>query len=189
MQVLSTWLSPELVRQWQARGSDSREAFAYFVRARAYGHEGTPDGDAQAEELYRLAIERDPQFALAYVGLAEVKLSTISSRELKVVDVSEEVVQLLATAEKLNPDMPELMAVKGWFAKERKAYGEAEQFLQNAIARNPGDAVVNGLGHLYEAQGRSRGAGPIHAGCRTRSDVLRVSDVSLPDVAGSWAER
>ena len=105
-QVLRTWLSPELVRQWQARGPDSREAFGYFVRARAYGHQGTPDGDAQAEELYRLAIERDPQFALAYVGLAEVKLSTLSSRELKLADVSEEVAQLLATAEKLNADMP-----------------------------------------------------------------------------------
>jgi TolB-like protein/DNA-binding winged helix-turn-helix (wHTH) protein/Tfp pilus assembly protein PilF len=158
-QVLRTWLSPELVRQWQARGSEGREAFGYFVRAKAYGHVGTPDGDAQAEELYRLAIERDPQFALAYVGLAEVKLSTITSRELKVADVSEEVVQLLATAEKLNPDMPELMAVKGWYARERKAYDEAAQFLQEAIARNPGDAVINGrLGVLYEWLGRPRDA-------------------------------
>ena len=149
-QALRIWLSPELVRQWQARGPHSSRGIRLFrARAQAYGHEGTPDGDAQAEELYRLAIERDPQFALAYVGLAEVKLGTISSRELKVADVSEEVVQLLATAEKLNPDMPELFAVKGWFANERKAYDEAEQFLLDAIARNPGDAVVNGrLGNL-----------------------------------------
>jgi len=158
-QVLRTWLSPELIRQWQARGPDSREAFAYFVRARAYGHQGTPDGDAQAEELYRLAIERDPRFALAYVGLAEVKLSTISSRELKIVDVSTEVAKLLGTAEKLNPGMPELVAAKGWFAIERKSYDEAEQLLLDAIARNPGDAVVNGrLGNLYESLGRPRDA-------------------------------
>jgi TolB-like protein/DNA-binding winged helix-turn-helix (wHTH) protein len=158
-QVLRTWLSPELVRQWQARGSDSREAFGYFVRARAYGHEGTPDGDNQAEELYRLAIERDPRFALAYVGLAEVKLSTISSRELKIVDVSEEVAKLLATAEKLNANMPELVAAKGWFAIERKAYDEAEQLLLDAIARNPASAVINGrLGNLYDGLGRPRDA-------------------------------
>src|SRR6188768_827179 len=158
-QVLRTWLSPELIRQWQARGPDSREAFGYFVRARAYGHQGTPDGDAQAEELYRLAIERDPRFALAYVGLAEVRLSTISSRELKIVDVSNEVGQLLDTAEKLNADMPELVAAKGWFAIERKSYDEAEQLLLDAIARNPGDAVVNGrLGNLYESLGRPRDA-------------------------------
>jgi TolB-like protein/DNA-binding winged helix-turn-helix (wHTH) protein len=158
-QALRTWLSPELVRQWQARGSDSREAFGYFVRARAYGHEGTPDGDGQAEELYRLAIERDPQFALAYVGLAEVKLSTLSSRELKIADVSKEVTQLLATAEKLNAAMPELVAAKGWFAIERRSYDEAEQLLLDAIARNPGNAVVNGrLGNLYESLGRPRDA-------------------------------
>jgi len=158
-QVLRTWLSPELVRQWQARGPDSREAFGYFVRARAYGHEGTPDGDAQAEELYRLAIERDPQFALAYVGLAEVKLSTLSSRELKIADVSDDVARLLATAEKLKPDMPELLAVKGWFAIEQKSYDKAEKLLLGAIASNPSNAVVNGrLGNLYESLGRPRDA-------------------------------
>ena len=56
--------------------------------------------------------------------------------------MSDEVVRLLATAEKLNPDMPELLAAKGWFANERKAYDEAEKFLLEAVARNPCDAVV-----------------------------------------------
>ena len=158
-QVLRTWLSPDLVRQWQARGPESREAFGYFVRARVYGREGTLDGDGKAEELYRLAIERDPRFALAYVGLAEVKLSTLSSRELKIADVSDEVARLLTTAENINSDMLELAAAKGWFATERKDLEEAERLLLDAIARNPGDAVVNGrLGILYESLGRPRDA-------------------------------
>lgn len=158
-QALRLWFSPELVRQWQARGSDSREAFGYFVRGRTYGHEGTADGDAQAEELYRLAIERDPKFALAYVGLAEVKLGTLNSRELKIVDVSDDVARFLATAEKLNPDMPELLTAKAWFAIERKAYDEAEKLLVVAIERNPGDALVNSrLADLYMSLGRPRDA-------------------------------
>lgn len=157
--ALRLWFSPELVRQWQSRGSGSREAFGYFVRARTYGHEGTADGDAQAEELYRLAIERDPRFSLAYVGLAEVKLGTISSRELKIVDVSEEVAGFLSIAEKLNPDMPELESAKAWFAIERKSYDEAEKLLVDAISRNPGDALVNGrLADLYASLGRPRDA-------------------------------
>lgn len=158
-QALRLWFSPELVRQWQSRGTGSREAFGYFVRGRTYGYEGTADGDSQAEELYRLAIERDPRFALAYVGLAEVKLGTISSRELKIVDVSKEVSEFLATAEKLNPDMPELVSAKAWFATERKSYDEAEKLLVDAIARNPGDALVNGrLADLYASLGRPRDA-------------------------------
>ena len=40
--------------------------------------------------------------------------------------MADEVTRLLADAEKLNADMPELFAVKGWFAIERKAYPEAK---------------------------------------------------------------
>ena len=51
------------------------------------------------------------------------------------------------------------MTAKAWLANERKAYDEAEQLLLDAIARNSGDAVVNGrLGHLYAALGRPREA-------------------------------
>jgi TolB-like protein/DNA-binding winged helix-turn-helix (wHTH) protein len=158
-QAVRLLLSPELVRQSQARRAHSYEAFGYFVRARKYGHEGTPDGDDQAAALYRLAIERDPQFALAYVGLAETLLGTISSREAQVTDIAEEVTRLLADAEKLNADMPELFAVRGWLAIERKAYPEAEKFLRDAVSRNPFDAVSYGrLGNLYEAAGRPRDA-------------------------------
>jgi len=158
-QAVRLMLSPELVRQSQAHRAHSYEAFGYFVRARKYGHEGTPDGDDQAAALYRLAIERDPQFALAYVGLAETLLGTIASRELQVSDVADEVTKLLTDAEKLNPDMPELFATKGWFAIERKAYPEAEKLLLDAVSRNPFDAVSYGrLGNLLEASGRPRDA-------------------------------
>ena len=158
-QAVRLLLSPELVRQSQAKRAHSYEAYGYFIRARKYGHEGTPDGNDQAAELYRLAIERDPQFALAYVGLAETLLATISSRELQVAKVADEVTRLLAEAEKLNADMPELFAVRGWFAIERQAYPEAEVFLRDAVSRNPFDAVsYSRLGKLYESSGRPRDA-------------------------------
>ena len=158
-QAVRLLLSPELVRQSQANRAHSYEAYVYFIRARNYGHEGTPDGDDQAAELYRLAIQRDPQFALAYVGLAETLLGTISSRQLQVADVADEVTRQLANAEKLNADMPELIAVKGWFAKERKDFPEAERLLLDAVSRNPFDAVSHArLGNLFESSGRPRDA-------------------------------
>ncbi len=158
-QAVRLLLSPELVRQSQANRAHSYEAYGYFVRARKYWREGTPDGDDQAAELYRLAIERDPQFALAYVGLAEALLGTINSRQLQVADVADKVTRLLAEAEKLNADLPELFAVRGWFAIERKSYAEAEKLLLDAVSRNPFDAVsYSRLGYLYESSGRPRDA-------------------------------
>jgi DNA-binding winged helix-turn-helix (wHTH) protein/TolB-like protein/tetratricopeptide (TPR) repeat protein len=158
-QELKLLLSPQQLEQWQARMTRDPEAYDYYVRARDYSRKRTPDGDDQAAELYRLAIERDPEFALAYVGLAEMKLSSLSMREARLSDIAGEVNELLTTAEKLNPGVPELYAVKGWLATEEERYTEAESHLRRALQLNPSDATTYGrLGNLFESLGRPRDA-------------------------------
>jgi len=152
-------LSPELARRWEARDSRSSLAFDYYVRARHYGHLHTPDGDDQAAALYRLAIEQDPQFALPYVGLAESLIASVSERDVRIAEVSTEVSRLLTMAEKLSPQLPELLAAKGWFATERGEFAEAAKHLQAALALNPSDAISSArLGNVYDSLGQPREA-------------------------------
>ena len=152
-------LSPELARSWEARDSRSSLAFDYYVRARHYGHLHTPDGDDQAASLYRLAIEQDPQFALPYVGLAETRIAGVSERDVRIAEISGEVSQLLATAEKLSPQLPELLAAKGWFAAEQGDYAAAETHLRAVLALNPSDAISSArLGDVYDQLGKPRDA-------------------------------
>ncbi len=152
-------LSPELALRLEARDSRSSAAFDYYIRARHYGHLHTPDGDDQSAALYRLAIEHDPQFALAYVGLAESLLGGVSERDVRIADISGEVSRLLATAENLSPQLPELLAARGWFATELGEYTVAAAHLRAAMTLNPSDAISAArLGNVYDALGQPREA-------------------------------
>lgn len=153
------WLSPEFMQRWETRNTAAGRAIYFYARARGYARERTPDGDDQAAALYRLAIERDPEFALAYIGLAETLLSSISAREKRVAEIAPEVTRLLDTAAKLNPAQPELLAVKGWYAMEQGNLAEAVAQLRQALAQDPGDAVSHGrLGNVYDLLGQPRDA-------------------------------
>jgi TolB-like protein/DNA-binding winged helix-turn-helix (wHTH) protein/tetratricopeptide (TPR) repeat protein len=153
------WLSPEFMRRWQTRNTEGGRAIYFYARARDYARQHTPDGDDQAAALYRLAIERDPGFALAHIGLAETLLGSISARERRVSEVAPEVTRLLATAEKLGPKLPELLAAKGWLAMEQGDLVAASAHLRAALALDPGDAVSHGrLGNVYDLLGQPRDA-------------------------------
>jgi len=68
-------LLPQLTRdeqrQLSKRGTDSAEAFESYLRGRYYWNSYTESGFAKALECYNHAIELDPEYALAYTGVAD----------------------------------------------------------------------------------------------------------------------
>ncbi len=68
-------LLPQLTRdeqrQLSKRGTDSVEAFESYLRGRYYWNSYTESGLASALECYNHAIELDPEYALAYTGIAD----------------------------------------------------------------------------------------------------------------------
>jgi serine/threonine protein kinase/tetratricopeptide (TPR) repeat protein len=73
-QVASALL-PQLTRDEQRRlskrGTDRVEAFESYLRGRYYWNSYTESGLAKALECYNHAIELDPEYALAYTGIAD----------------------------------------------------------------------------------------------------------------------
>jgi eukaryotic-like serine/threonine-protein kinase len=73
-QVASALL-PQLTRdeqrQLSKRGTDSAEAFESYLRGRYYWNSYTESGLAKAIECYDHAIKLDPEYALAYTGIAD----------------------------------------------------------------------------------------------------------------------
>jgi tetratricopeptide (TPR) repeat protein len=53
------------------RYTDSNEAYQLYLKGRFYWNKRTVDGLKQAVVYYKQAIEKDPNFALAYSGVAE----------------------------------------------------------------------------------------------------------------------
>ncbi|HEU4511138.1 MAG TPA: protein kinase [Pyrinomonadaceae bacterium] len=72
---VATALLPKLTRdeqrQLSKRGTDSSEAFEAYLRGRYYWNSYTEVGLAKSLECYKKAIKLDPDYALAYTGIAD----------------------------------------------------------------------------------------------------------------------
>jgi eukaryotic-like serine/threonine-protein kinase len=64
-------LSSEDQRRLVKRDSTNAEAYQCYLRGRYFWNKRTSDGIKQAIEHFQQSIERDPNFALGYVGLAD----------------------------------------------------------------------------------------------------------------------
>ena len=64
-------LSSEEQRRLVKRDSTNAEAYQFYLRGRYFWNKRTSDGIKQAIEHFQQSIERDPNFALGYVGLAD----------------------------------------------------------------------------------------------------------------------
>src|SRR5690349_3557376 len=72
---VATTLLPQLTgdeqHQLSKRGTDSSEAFEAYLRGRYYWNSYTETGLAKAFDSYQRAIKLDPDYALAYTGIAD----------------------------------------------------------------------------------------------------------------------
>jgi serine/threonine protein kinase/tetratricopeptide (TPR) repeat protein len=68
---LNLRLSSDEERRLVRRDSLNPEAYQSYLRGRYFWNKRTPDGIKQASEYFEQSIQRDPDFALGYVGLAD----------------------------------------------------------------------------------------------------------------------
>ena len=64
-------LSSEQQRLLVKRDSTNAEAYQFYLRGRYFWNKRTSDGIKQAIEYFQQSVDRDPNFALGYVGLAD----------------------------------------------------------------------------------------------------------------------
>jgi TolB-like protein/Tfp pilus assembly protein PilF len=129
-QALALRLTAGEKRALAKRYSEDADAFQLYVKGRYYWNKRSWPGMSQAEYFFRRAIERDPEFALAYLGLADM-LFTGSAHP--------EAYTALNKAVELDPNLGEAYATMGFAQMFHEwDWQKAEASFRRSIELKPG---------------------------------------------------
>jgi TolB-like protein/Flp pilus assembly protein TadD len=153
------------------------EAHEAYLLARYYWNKRTPAGWANGEQYFRRAIEKDPQYAAAYAGLAESSIP------------KQEALAAATKAVELDPTSGEARTALGWVELYKELdLAAAEDALKRAVQLDPNYAPAH---HTYsgllEMTGRSQEAiseGEQAVFLDPLSNISRASLAELLSVAG-----
>src|SRR5215472_13761167 len=182
--ALQANLSPSESHTLASAGTRDAEAYDLFLRGEYEFHQSESRGDAnannRAEEFYRQALARDPNFADAAVGLARIRLrrhwffSPLTPSELK------DVTSIIDRALALAPNLPEAHLALGlFFYRGHRQYGIALTELNRTLELQPNNALARQYsGWVYRRRGEW---------ARSLADLQRAQELD-PREAGILVE-
>ncbi len=121
--------------------TQSVRAYEYYLRGRQLFHQRRPETLDAAEDMYRRAIALDPDYALAYTGLADCS----AFRFFEHAGGDEALAQAEAASSralKLDPELAEAHASRGLTLTYQRRFDEAFREFERAMELDP---------NLYEA--------------------------------------
>ena len=156
---LAIRLTDDTNQRFAARSTNNPEAYRLFLLARHEQQDRTAEKNSHAIELYRQSLASDPQFALAYVGLAYATINQIHLNGRAVAEISAITEPMLTQAAQLEPDLSELYAVRAALREEQGKASDALDDLNRAVALNSNDSwALAELARLHIWQGSPRDA-------------------------------
>jgi TolB-like protein/Tfp pilus assembly protein PilF len=128
---------------------------AYFF-GRVLLEERTVSSLEAAIEYFESVIELDPEFALAWSGLADAyMLLPEYSASIDPVVVESRALAAVQEALRLDPTIPEVKASHAWYQLRFYDWDNAEIIFREALAVAPDNVnVLHWLSHVYSFQGR-----------------------------------
>ncbi|MFN0112269.1 MAG: winged helix-turn-helix domain-containing protein [Blastocatellia bacterium] len=172
--ALALNLSPTAATAKPARQSPNLEAYQLYLRGRYFWNRRTPEWIQKGIECFQEAIRLDPQYALAYAGLADSYALTSSGlpppeRKAKSRPAAEQ-------ALKLDSELAEAHASLGFIKyKYDWDWAGAEQSLRHAIALNPNYPTAHHwLGECLSLQGK------VEEGLAALRHAEQLDPLSLP---------
>jgi DNA-binding winged helix-turn-helix (wHTH) protein/TolB-like protein/cytochrome c-type biogenesis protein CcmH/NrfG len=163
---LALKLTDEERQRLTRRYTDNSEAYQLYLRGRYFSEKRTRDGITKGIEYFRQAIEKDPDYALAYAGLAD---SYTLLRLWAFAPAKETVPQARAAAEKalrLDDSLAEAHAALARVKEHSLDWSGAEIEYRRAVELNPNYETAHhwyathlaAMGRLDEAMAEVRRA-------------------------------
>ena len=149
-------LSPDRLAALAHRHSRNAEAYDLYLRGRHLWNQMTPQTNRRAVEFYVRATELDPQFALAWSGLADAYSATPINSDLSPLEASPPARSAAARAVASGPDLAETQTALGtvnyWLDWNWPA---AEAAFRKAISLDPSYSQAHRvLGVVLASMGR-----------------------------------
>lgn len=130
-----------------------------YILARHHYNLRTRKDNERAIELYRQALEEDPQFSLAQIGLSYAYLNQYVFDGRPIEDIARDVQPLLDDVASRAPDLPELHAARGALLGDQGKYEAAFASLSRATALAPNNfRAILDLARLQLNAGKPRDA-------------------------------
>jgi serine/threonine-protein kinase len=135
--------------------TDNLEAYQLYLKGRYVWNQRDKPGLRQAAEYYERAIERDPDFAPAYAGLADTYLLMAAYRFTDRTEAHEKAKAAVEKALALDDEIAEAHASRAQLLREEMRWEEEEREYQRALELNPNYPTAHQwYGTMLAAQGR-----------------------------------
>lgn len=132
-----------LARQY----TDNNEAYQLYLKGRFHFSRRTREDILRSIELFRQAIDLDPRFALAYVGVAESYSVMPSYPYMSPKEAMPEAKAAVAKALEIDPELPEAYTVAGTIAATYDwDWQKAEEHFRRSLELDPNIATTH---HRY----------------------------------------
>lgn len=170
-------LSPQREVAFSKMRTANPEAYDLYLKGRYYWNQRTPAGMKQSIGYFQQAIAKDPEFALAYAGLAE---AYNLSYNFGVLSAKESSLQAKAAATKaieLDPSIAEAHAALGKVKSHLDFdFPGAEKEFLKAIELNPNSATS----HFFYANCYLLPMGRLKEAIAENKKALELDPLSLP---------
>ncbi len=132
-------------------------AYEAYLRGRFHADRFTPQDHKLARQFFRTAVDIDPEYALAYVGLARISAQEILNGPNPPRIVGPEWRKLVLHAVELDPNLAEAQhAIASYQAWHEWDWGAAEAAFKRSIELNPSYASARVFySHFLTAMGRN----------------------------------
>jgi len=166
--ALEVTLTPRDRRALQYVATSDAKAYDYYLRGRQFFYEFTRRQFHNAIRMFRKAIEQDPNFALAYAGMADAYSLLYQWADSSEENISR-AIEASIKAITLDPESAEANAARGTALAISGKHDEAERAFENSILLNPS------LYESYYFYGRDcLGQGKFEKAARLFNEACRV---------------
>ncbi len=124
------------------KSTGNLKAYDYYLQAYHHHYQRTLDGNIKARQLFQEAIALDPNYAAAYVGLAQVRERAVNFGYTEFPNVVlQEALDLAKKAVQLDYSNASAHGELGYLYMRYGEYDLARSELQKAIELNPNDYI------------------------------------------------